>query len=317
MHMHALEGELRDYLRWSSSIAGMRSVQGALEARAKSGAYGAHTPRSPEDAWSDRVGDGGRRDRIRSCSLVSIALRQLDARPRDVLLSAFMPVDWKGVVEDRYGKGKPFEELSKRVGDRIGVALLTDGVREGFGREQERTALEYGETVQTVRHESDAAMRARLRRAASELDPGSTFTFEDVEGPMLDAVGTLIDVERNLTRVECYRFIVGGPTPDEERRNVIWNTPLGWLVALAIIDDKKRRAERDELFTKVKAEGWGLFKDAMKRYAVARGEEVPEFDDERRDREQKDRQEARQAKEPGARRWKRPSWIQEVREAAS
>jgi hypothetical protein len=125
--------ELVAFFTGAESASGLVSSWSALVGIALGGTGGS---RDPEARITDRrfhLGPAGRTaiSRVRE---VRAALVQLSDRQQKVLFAAHGPVAWSKYLDAVFGKGMG-AKVTGKLGDLIGVALLTDAVVRGFREE--------------------------------------------------------------------------------------------------------------------------------------------------------------------------------------
>jgi hypothetical protein len=132
MIMAAHRDELVAFFTGAESASGLVSSWTALVGIALGGAGGS---RDPESRITDRrfhLGPAGETAISRSRE-VRAALVQLTPRQQEVLFALHGPVAWSKYLDAVFGKGMGVKVTAK-LGDLIGVALLTDAVAEGFAK---------------------------------------------------------------------------------------------------------------------------------------------------------------------------------------
>jgi hypothetical protein len=112
-----------------------------------------------------------RRKAITSGRLIRRALITLPPRVGLVLFAAFGPTPWVSMLDASFGRGMG-AKVTRRLGDVLGVALVTPEVTTGFASAEEalRAPLDEGELVLTTEEGSgraDAWRRDRIDRPRS------------------------------------------------------------------------------------------------------------------------------------------------------
>ncbi len=202
------EDRLRDYFESSASVAGLRSVHGALVDLAQSGASGTRHPAAPEERWWDardrdgRQVDGPSRARIvRRDAETHRTLRALTAEQRDVLLAFYGSPPWPGQAPDtRDGDVGADEHLRRQQWSR----QPPPEVRKALGAELGRVALLTAELA----HEADTrgVPPARLLTAICQAD-----------GASLKPIATAARAA-HLAALAAFCKLLGLELPEQERR---------------------------------------------------------------------------------------------------
>ncbi len=169
------EDRLRECFHEAESLAGLKSIHGALVDMAQSGASGTRSPSSPESQWYD-----GRRYKVRRCREVRDWLSEIDTKYALDLARIYGQPTWPGPAPTRADENwhrRPPVGVS-RLGDLALVALETRALRKAHAARPNATTLAAtleiacragGERFEAIEAESerraDAALAAFLLRS--------------------------------------------------------------------------------------------------------------------------------------------------------
>lgn len=139
------EDRLRDYFYSAESVAGLRSIHGAMVDLAQCGASGTRSPSAPEDRWYD-----ARAGKVRKHQETVRALEKLSNRYVSVLWAFYGPAPWPGAAPDttwtdsgksederkhRWHRSEAPPEVRAAMGPGLGrVALLTSELSEAAAK---------------------------------------------------------------------------------------------------------------------------------------------------------------------------------------
>jgi hypothetical protein len=130
----AYRDELETFFAAAESAAGLRSSWVALVGIALGGAAGS---RDPEARITDRrfaLGPGGK-TAVSYVREVRATLGQLSPTHQTVLFALYGRILWTKYLDNVFGKPTG-AKVAAKLGDLIGVALLTEALAEGFARDR-------------------------------------------------------------------------------------------------------------------------------------------------------------------------------------
>jgi hypothetical protein len=132
--MFAYRDELETFFTAAESAAGLRSSWVALVGIALGGAAGS---RDPEARITDRrfaLGPAGK-TAVTFAREVRATVGQLSPTHQTVLFALYGRVPWPKYLDNVFGKPTG-AKVAAKLGDLIGVALLTEALAEGFARDR-------------------------------------------------------------------------------------------------------------------------------------------------------------------------------------
>lgn len=133
------EDSLRDFFASAESVAGLKSIHGALIDMAQSGASGTRSPTSPEDRWYD-----ARAGQVRRHAATVRALERLTSEHVAVLFAFYGEPGWPGSApdgRDDWHRASVPPDVRRTLGPALGrVALLTTELGDAAERWEGRDA---------------------------------------------------------------------------------------------------------------------------------------------------------------------------------